>query len=605
ASPGEKISAEIDGSAAETVSDPSGKWQMELPPLSEGGPYSLKISTKDTAIEYGNIMSGEVWICSGQSNMRWTVENSGNAEREIKEADYPGIRLYVVPDRMEPLPAEDIQDVDYGGNWKECSPSSVKDFSAVAYYFGRELHKATGVPVGLILSAWGGTEVKTWMPRKTASKFSELNKQIKEMDSTYFHEDQQEIDNKLKDWEAAFKTEDSGISENKRIWAEPSLDDSSWDTVQVPENWEKAVMKRCECDGVIWYRKTINIESDNPGESKFTLSLGPVDDTDEAFINGVKVGGIYRGYTKPRVYKVPAGTVKPGRNVITLRCEDYDRSAGMWGKKEQIFLSSEDFKLPLHGEWKYKKGYIAKTPKPQKQFGPNSFPSLLYNGMINPVAPFLLKGVIWYQGESDVGVAEKYYGYFSAMIKSWRKSFKNKGMPFLFVQLANYMDRKNAPSESRWADLREAQLETLTLPNTGMAVTIDIGEAKNIHPANKQEVGRRLCIAALKKAYGIDTVYTGPLYESHSLKNDKMLIKFTGTGSGLVSKNEKIKGFSAAGPDGEFKWAEAEIISENSVLVSSSEIKKIKAVRYGWADNPEVSLYNKEGLPASPFRTDK
>lgn len=434
AEPGEEVVVEFEGQKKAAAADGEGRWRVRLDLLSPGGPYELKVSAGGRSRVVRNVLVGEVWVASGQSNMEWPVRGSARAQEEIAAAQYPKIRLFTVPRRPSAAPQRDVE-----GAWKECSPETVAGFSAVAYFFGRELHQALRVPVGLIHSSWGGTPAEVWTRREV---FDEV----------------------------------------------PGLKECVEEDARRRAAHEKAVEKA--------------------------------------------------------------------------------RAEGKPAPHAPLALSS------------------------------------LYNGMIAPLIPYGIRGAIWYQGESNASRAALYRTLFPAMIRNWRKDWGQGDFPFLFVQLANFMARKPEPSESAWAELREAQLRTLSeVPRTAMAVTIDIGEEKDIHPRNKQDVGRRLALAALGTVYDRDVVYSGPIYDEMKIEGDRIRISFKHVGGGLEARGGKLAGFAVAGADRKFVWAEAEIDGP-TVVVRHPSVPAPVAVRYAWADNPEATLYNKEGLPASPFRTD-
>ena len=354
-------------------------------------------------------------------------------------------------------------------------------------------------------------------------------------------------------------------------------------------------------DGIVLFSNEFNINSDDI-DSKAFLSLGRIDNSDITWVNGQKIGGVEWGSDVERFYKIPENVLKPGNNNITVRVDNKWGQGGFASKPENFFLKLGQKNVPLSGEWKFKVDLVYDKFKAS----PNEAPSLLYNAMINPLIPYGIKGVIWYQGENNTPRAKEYAITFPNMINNWRENWQQGDFPFLFVQLANFTNPQTTPGNSNWAELRESQLKTLSVKNTGMAVTIDIGEASDIHPKNKQDVGKRLMLSALKVAYDKDIVYSGPIYKSMQIEGEKAILSFDHIGSGLMvkSKHGYINEFEIAGADKKFYWAKAEVVGDK-VIVYSNNVKKPVAVRFGWSNNPaELNLYNKEGLPASPFRTD-
>lgn len=601
ASPGGKVTVILNGRKQSTAAQPDSLWMVKLPPMSAGGPYELKVIGKDT-LTFRNVMIGEVWVCSGQSNMEMPLAGWGevlNYAREIAEADYPAIRLFQVNHALSLTPKDDID----AQPWVECRPTTVGNFSATAYFFGRALYKELGVPIGLIHSSWGGTVAEAWTAADALMTLEDFKPAVEALQVEALNEAEvrASYQQRLAEWQKLVEQKISIALAGSPSWQAPGYDDGNWKTMQLPSLWENAGLPNF--DGIVWFRKIVTLPDLLPNET-FTLKLGAIDDQDITYVNGVQVGAT-DGYNKPREYKIDAGLFKPGRNVIAVQVLDTGGGGGLWGAKEELVLSSSAGKqMSLAGEWKYLTAVNLKDvpPRPLPPDNPNR-PTVLYNAMIHPLIPFALRGAIWYQGESNASRAYQYRTLFPTLINCWRQKWGQGDFPFLFVQLANFKPTAPEPGDSDWAELREAQLMTLSLPNTGMAVAIDIGDAFDIHPKNKQEVGRRLALNALAKAYGRNIVYSGPIYKSMSFEGNKIRLKFDHVGSGLVARGPKLTGFAIAGTDKKFVWAEAEIEGE-TVLVWSPKVPDPAAVRYGWADNPNCNLYNREGLPASPFRTD-
>lgn len=587
ASAGESVSVSFNGKTTKAKADKMGKWMAKLPPVASGGPMVMKISGKQNSIELKNILMGDVWVCSGQSNMEWIIRNTNDAAREIAESNYPKIRLFTVTKAMSYTPKEDLA----GGEWQECNSTTVGDFSAVAYFFGRKLSKELDVPIGLINTSWGGTNIETWTSWDVMGQI-EPYKSVDVSEQSMDAADQQ----KKRDQYTEAMKNDRGLTEK---WFDPNTPVTGWKNIAVPADWGQTEVGNA--DGIIWYRTEIELPADFSGAG--TLSLGPVDDIDVTYVNGQQVGSI-SDYSKDRVYDLSKGILQGGKNVIVVKVRDDQGGGGIYGEKEKLFLTAGARKYPLAGMWQYKASVLT-TEYGIKNVGPNSFPSLLYNAMAAPIIHFGIKGAIWYQGESNTYMAYRYRTFFANMIKDWRSKWGYE-FPFFWVQLANFMAPVAEPSESAWAELREAQSMTLSLPKTGQAVIIDIGEEKDIHPRNKQDVGLRLALSTLKVAYGKEMVYSGPTYKSMKVDGNKIILTFSNTGSGLITKDKYgyVKGFAIAGDDHHFYWAHA-VIHGDDVIVSSEHVSNPQAVRYAWGDNPDdANLYNTEGLPASPFRTD-
>lgn len=598
----EKITVTFNHQVKSTITKSNGRWSLTLSPLEAGGPYEMKIAGQDT-VTLQNILIGEVWLCSGQSNMAWPVRRSMNAKAEIKNAYYPGIRFFSSPHEMKPLPAIDY---DQNPSWKACSPETAAGFSAVAYFFGRELHEKLTVPIGLIDASWGGSEVEAWTSHEALEQQGLFEEELARMKNLDLEKEQKESHQKIKDWEEAMKGLDKGIKNGEYIWANNNCDDIlEWKGMYLPSLFKNTHLR--DFEGGIWFKRYINLTAEDTAHD-YTLILGHIDDSDVTFINNEKVGETFNRSWALREYKIPKDLLRKGRNCIAIRMEDYGQHGGFSGKQEQFQLESEHRVITLAGTWYYKIGFDSVPEYPGNPLRPNDLAGSLFNGMIHPLIPFTIQGVIWYQGEANANRGYQYRTLFPLMIHDWRNKWDKGEFPFLFVQLANYMKALERPAESNWAELREAQLLTLKkVPNTGMAVIIDIGEADDIHPQNKQEVGYRLSLAARAKAYGEDIVYSGPIYRSMIIEENKIRISFDHVGGGLMiqGKGEDLSGFAIAGKNKKFKWAKAEIVN-NEVIVYHDSISHPLAVRYAWANNPEkANLYNKEGLPASPFRTDE
>jgi sialate O-acetylesterase len=594
---GERITVSFNGQTVRTKADNEGKWKVNLSEQNYGGPYDLIVQGKNT-IDLQNVMVGEVWVCSGQSNMEWQVVNSNNAEEEVAAADYQGIRLFTVPKAVAQFPKDDISE----GEWVECSPETVAGFSAIGYFFGRDLHQELNVPIGLIHTSWGGTVAETWISPNTMSNdpdFREKLIELQQMDLESYRKARLDQVKELLGGE--IPTEDKGIVDGEPVWAGLDYSDGHWRSIKTPMYWEN--QGYIDIDGVGWYRKEIQL-NENHTNTNLTLHLGKVDDSDITFINGIEIGRTENKYDEDRIYTIDKKYLNPGNNMIVVRVQDTGGNGGIWGDPKNQFLAIGNEKMDISGDWKFR---ISKAEVGSVNVGPNSYPTLLFNAMINPLIPYGIKGAIWYQGESNAGRAKQYQRIFPALINDWRNHWQQGDFPFLFVSLANFMEPPKEPGESDWAELREAQTKTLSLPNTGMALAIDIGEADDIHPRNKQDVAKRLALNAFKMAYEKNVVHSGPMYDSVEFKDGKAYISFSETGSGLEVKDRYgyLKGFTVAGPDRKFHWAKAELVDNKTVVVYSEEISNPVSVRYGWANNPDdVNLYNKEGLPANPFRTD-
>lgn len=602
AAPGGQVTVELGNQSGIAVVDSDSSWQVTLKPMPAGGPYTLRIQGGETT-EFKNVMLGEVWLCSGQSNMEMPLAGWGrilNYQQEIKQANHPNIRLFTVEHATSPVPLTQVTST----GWHPCSPSTIPNFSAVAYFFGRDLFQDLNVPIGLVQSTWGGTVAEAWTSGRSLKQLPDFAQAVQTMESGPASQQQlnARYQKEMENWYQKVDSQDPGFPRQGMSWAVPDFNSTNWKQMDLPTRWEQAGLEGF--DGVVWFRKVLNLPGAWAGKD-LTLHLGPVDDIDNTYFNGTEVGHT-QGYNTPRTYQIPGNLVKAGRNVLAVRVIDTGGDGGIWGEPDQmeIGVPSGAFQS-LAGPWQYHTALSASDlpPVPQSPAGPNR-PTVLYNAMIHPLIPFTIRGVIWYQGESNASRAYQYRTLFPTLIKDWRQNWDEGTFPFLYVQLANYQAVRAQPGESDWAELREAQTMALSLPNTGMAVTIDIGEADDIHPKNKQEVGERLSLIARNLVYGEDITYSGPLYKSMTRDGDVIRVSFTHVDGGLVVKGGgALKGFAIAGDDKQFYWANARIDGDQ-VVVSSEDVLNPVAVRYAWADNPICNLYNEAGLPASPFRTD-
>ena len=596
ADPFEKITVRFDRQTREMTADKDGNWKISLDKEPAGGPFQLVIQGKNS-VTFKNVLVGEVWICSGQSNMEMPIEGWGkvnNYEQEISSANYPQIRHIKIPNAVNTRPQKDISH----GEWNICSPSTAGDFTAAGYFFARELYNELKVPIGLINTSWGGTHVETWTSREAFQSSDEFKGMIAKMPML-------NLDSLATVRRDAFIKRIHSLQgslpqpgEADR-WSLSDFDDGKWPLMQLPSLWEERQLG--DLDGVVWFRKTIDLPASVAGQ-KATLELAMIDDNDVTYVNGVKVGET-NSYNTPRIYQVPAGVLKEGKNIVSVRVEDTGGGGGIYGDSTSMKLLAGEAGFPLAGRWAF---HVEQIYGAGNSVGPNSYPTLLFNAMVSPLIPFAFEGVIWYQGEANAERAYQYRKAFPLMITDWRRHWGAGDFPFYFVQLASYnAGNGNSRSGSTWAELREAQTMTLSLPNTGMAVTTDIGNSTDIHPKNKQDVGRRLAAIALRNVYKKDIVYGGPMFRSMKPEGNNIIISFTNIGGGLTAKNGPLKGFEIAGLGGQFFPADA-VIDGDHVIVHSEQISHPAAVRFGWMDDAgEDNLFNKEGFPASPFRTDK
>lgn len=594
AEPGAMITVAIDDRTITTRADAKGRWRAELQPLAAGGPYELIVEANDQRLSMADVLVGDVWICSGQSNMEWQVADSMNAAQEIETADDPEIRHFKVPRSWAEEPETSLA----GGSWESADPEHAGAFTAVGYFFACELRQHHDVPIGLINTTWGGSRIEPWMSAGSLDLDADGVAEVLAAEKTNDLETLRAIRARIGNLPNA----DPGLVDGRALWADPGLDDSGWRKMKPASVWEEQGFEGM--DGVAWYRTTFNLTAEEAA-TEIILGLGTIDDSDATWVNGHEVGRTMLAWNTSRVYSVQPEILKKGRNVIAVRVEDTGGGGGLYGDSDQRYVEIAGTRRPLAGPWRFKVGLVTINTEYRK----NQVPTVLYNKMVHPLLPYPVAGFLWYQGESNAGHADAlaYRTLFSTMIREWRAAWGLGELPFLWAQLANYMAATDQPGDSDWAILRESQSEALALPKTAQAVIIDIGDSDDIHPRNKQEVGRRLALAARRVAYGEEIVFSGPVYRSHVVQDGRVIIDFDHVGGGLTAKGNAegiLDEFAVAGADRRFVWAEA-IIEDNHVVLWSDEVKEPVAVRYAWADNPDgANLYNLEGLPASPFRTD-
>lgn len=595
AATGEKVVLRFKGKSFETITPADGKWLITFPAQKAGGPYEMEISASNQ-IKLKNILFGDVWLCSGQSNMETTMSRvSPLYGKEIETCANPNIRLFQVPVRWNY--AKSQQDIQ-GGKWEEANPQNILKYTAVGYFFARDIYEKNKVPVGIIQCAAGGSSAESWISEESLKAFPEQYKIAKQLSDTTYMKNLLGTEKEAQyKWFSELGKSDLGRKTTP--WFNPLLDDSSWPTYQLPSSFAGAGMDFT--NGSIWFRKEIDLPENVSGKQTL-LELGRIVDSDSVFVNGKFVGTTGYQYP-PRRYTIAPGMLKAGKNNITVRVVSQS-GIGAFIKDKPYQLTVENQIFDLKGAWKYQIG--AKCgPSPTATFFPGK-PLGLYNAMLSPIVNYRLKGMVWYQGESNAERASSYNSVLSTLIGEWRKLWNQGNLPFLFVQLPDFMEPKKEPSEGDWATLRNQQLKTLSVPNTAMVVTIGLGEWNDIHPLRKKEVGQRLALAAEKLAYGDEKVIaSGPVCQSMKVKGNKVELNFSDCGSGLKTNDGKeLKHFAISGADKKFVWAKAEI-KGNKVVVWSDIVSNPVSVRYAWADNPEgANLYNSEGLPASPFTTE-
>ena len=642
-----KITASWDKQTTKVIADKTtGAFEFDLDVPAAGGPYTLTFDDgKKLLLE--NVMSGEVWFCSGQSNMEMPVKGWGQVndfEREVAEANHPLIRLFQVDKVVAHTPQTKVP-VGHTKGWAVCSPKMVEEFSAAAYFFAREVTEKLGIAVGVVNSSWGGTPAESWVSLEQLQGVMGFQDHAKRLFATGFDEEKinQLYQTERAEWMRAAYTGDKGLKDGNiddATWAAADLSDADWNTLAQPVTWSKTDALK-DFDGIVWMRREVDIPAALAGKD-LKLELGAIDDEDITYWNGQRIG-MTAGWNVNRSYSVAGKLVKAGRNVLTIRVNDTGGDGGFFKDGKDFNASADKTTVSLAGNWKWKESLKAADithPKDMTEpAAPNNswYPAGLYNSMVAPFLSMPIRGFLWYQGCSNVGRAVQYESLFQTLILDWQARFNknsevapypkpqpqnerrrfmqnadSKALPFYFVQLANYLQRKPLQPQSGWAALREAQRKAQQLDGVGMMVNIDIGMANDIHPKNKQEVGRRLALLALNRTYGKEEPCAAPEFRQMSVVDGKALLMFMPTyGSDMLAENTDIKGFSIAGPDHVWHVAKAYYTQNDNnirfgwpVVVESPEVPHPVAVRYGWADNPECNLRTVSGLPVGPFRTD-
>lgn len=595
ADPGEKVKVSFHGERYSSQADPEGRWFVILRKMKAGGPFTMEISGSNTKITLRNILVGDVYLCAGQSNMVHSLAlHQQRYQEEIRQANYPAIRQFLVPVNALLRPDKNARP---NGQWKGANPKNVLDFSVVAYFFAKNLYDEYQVPIGLINASVGGTPIEAWISEEGLNTFSDLTSVIqRNKDSSYVNTINRAVAAETQKINAS-RQSDLGMTSTIK-WFDTLYRATDWRPISLPGYWEDQGLRNL--DGVVWYRKEISVPQAFE-EKPAVISLGRIVDADYVYINGTLVGNKTYQYPQRR-YTIPAGILKRGKNNLVVRVINYSGKGGFVPDKP-YYIATDNDTIDLTGYWKYQVGEVYSQIRSRRNgiVGQNQ-PSALYNGMVAPFINYKLSGILWYQGESNTHYPETYEKLLPALIHDWRRKWEQEKLPFLYAQLPNFMEIDYSPSESQWASLRNAQLKTLRIPQTAMAVTIDLGEWNDIHPGNKKPIGDRLALAAKKIVYGKDVVYSGPVYASSRVNGNQVILTFNHLGSGIISLDgQPLRWFALAGEDKKFYWAKAEI-KDNQVHLSSELISNPVYVRYAWADNPEgVNFYNKEILPASPF----
>jgi len=589
---GQSVQLEIAEQSATAVAGADGRWQIKFLPPKVGGPYTLNI-TGSTNVSCTNILVGDVWLCGGQSNMELPLTRTRNGAEVIRNADHPNIRLFTVKSQPAYAPKTVVQ-----GVWKVCSPETLTEdggFSAVGYFFARKIQSETNVPIGLIKDCLGGTPVESWTSPATLRPLKDFDAALDEVERLHT-KGVPEYGNFISHWYDEFD-----LGARGQTWSTPDLDDSDWKPVTLAGGFANLGVP--STPAVCYFRKTITLPDPlPPGGAR--IFLGVIERMDTTFVNGHWVGAS-AWVENPRVYTIGEKILKPGENFITVRVFKTKAEGGFESRPDQLKLVLGDkTEIPLAGEWKGKLSVDARPPHPLPMSFENwpTMPGVLYNGMIAPVAPFAISGAIWYQGEANVGRAAQYRQLLPAMISDWRSTFQQGDFPFYIVSLAAFLPHKELPGDDAWAELRAAQAFTAaTVSNSGLAVTIDIGDANNIHPVDKKEVGERLALCALAGPYGRKVVHVGPTFLRSEKTSNGAKVYFANADGGLVVRGDKPGEFSIAGADHKWFWADARLDGD-AIGLKSEQVPQPQFVRYAWQANPVATLFNQAGLPAVPFQ---
>jgi sialate O-acetylesterase len=601
--PGEKVQVKFNKKTISTVGDSEGNWKVSLPPMNAGGPYIMEVKGNNT-ITINDILVGDVWFCSGQSNMVLTMERvKEKYPNEIKNANFPEIRNFFIPTASD---VTKVHDDLPPGKWISASSENILGFGAVAFFFAKSISEEYKIPIGIINSSVGGTPIEAWISEEGLKEFPKLTGRIEKLkDTAYTNPILRSVRRRAEESRKSSensKVNDKGLN-GPKPWYDMTYLPEGWHKFWLPGYWDDQGTNGL--NGVVWFRKVVNVPVSMTGKPA-KLFIGRIVDADNVYINGVLSGSITYQYP-PRRYDLPSGLLKEGKNIIVIRVTNNSGKGGFVPDKPYWLVAGND-SIDLRGEWLCKVGQVFRPVSNEPGAGSQSLSMQiestgLYNTMVAPLINYRIKGILWYQGEANTGKPKEYQQLLPALIRDWRNKWQLGTLPFLFVQLPNFMEVRYLPSESDWAEMRFSQFKSLSVPNTAMAVTIDAGEWNDIHPLEKKVVGERLALAARKLAYGNNKiVFSGPLYKSMTKKDDILIIEFDHTGSGLKIKGGgDLKHFALAGADRIFVWADA-VIENNHVVLRSDEIPDPVYVRYGWSDNPEcANLYNAEGLPASPF----
>lgn len=578
-SPNDIVTIGFQNDSKSTKIDESGQWKIKLAPPTIGGPYELTFND----IKIKNIFVGDVWMAGGQSNMEWPMKSTDGFQEELIKDDFRNIRFFKLPRTMDNRLNWDVS----GGEWQAVDAENLGAISGIAYFFAKKLEQETGVTIGIVDHSWGGSDIEGWMPIELFENDKDWKEIVSSFKSKIINPEQ---DAKARaDWYENMDSNDIGATQKWQL--QSSFND--WDNFNVPGKWESNGYPNK--DGIFYFTKAIELPEK---ANQCVLSLGPIDDSDITYWNGIKIGEMENAYDVDRKYNIPNELLKTTNNLV-VRVRDNGGGGGICGVPEQIYMLCNQDTFDLAGSWKIKIGTPTYPPRPEN-LTLNNLPSNRYNAMVNPLFKYGITGMIWYQGESNTGRSDAYSTHFRNMILDYRKKW-NQEFPFLFVQLANY-NQEQDPSDSGWAEIRAAQASVLDLPKTALATAIDLGNPDDIHPRNKKDVGLRLANAALAIQYGKEVEYKNPTLESFVVEKDIVMIKFKDYGENFKEVAYGIvQGFHIKTADGLFSKVRAQ--KSNNFVIVYLEGNAATELYYAWADNPgTLNLFSNHGLPVLPFK---
>ncbi|MEM1214380.1 MAG: sialate O-acetylesterase [Bacteroidota bacterium] len=594
ASPGATVALTLHVRSGQAVADANGYWEAEMESLPAGGPHQLTVTSGAQTITHQDVYMGEVWVCSGQSNMARTLKFADNGTQEAANANFPQIRFFTAAQAMATAPNRDIS-----GTWKVCNPTNAPFFSGTGFFFARDLHQNLGVPIGIVDVTIGGTAINTWLDPAVLQGYPGLEDELAALDGLDLALVETQITNAQADFDQQMESTDLGLQQQ---WQNDNFNWQSWPTMLLPDLWEANGLPNT--DGSVWFKRSFTLTAAQ-ASADVTLGLGRVDDSDQTYVNGQFVGERSRDPGTPRWYNVPANVVNAGTNTVTVRVRDYGFVGGLLGEANQMKVTNGSWEIPLAGNWHYQRGTPNLSERPAN-LDPDDYLGLAYHGMISPLLGLSMAGVCWYQGESDTGDPYYYRIKQVLLIDQWREAWGIGDFPFITTQLAAFRPEVNQPGVSSWATLRESQLATLKRNNTALISLVDAGDAEDIHPGDKLTVGLRLSGAARRLVYGQSIPAYSPTFLTAQAAANHIDVRFRTYGSPLQTTATSLRGFAIAGEDGNFVWADAQLVNGQMVRVSSAQVPNPRYVRYAWSDNPGLlDLYNSGGLPALPFRTDE